>query len=355
MNVGGQRSRRGRKQPVEPKGAKPGRAGTDVSSATLAHAPEWRTIIQQAYGHEPLYVTAEDDEGRIGSLPAIVVRRPFLGPIVSSMPFLDTGGPCSPSPALSHSLVERLIDRARSLGARLVELRATERLELPQPPMVHKVSMVLELPADADTLWRAIDKSHRNHVRKAERAGLSVEFGGLEHLPAFYDIFATRMAELGSPVHSFGFLRAVMRTFNDRARIALVRKGSVPVGGLVALAFKDRLAVPWSTCRKEYFPLCPNNLLYWETLRTACAEGFRSFDFGRSSRGSGTHHFKRQWGAREEPLFWYSIPIGGRRSVQRSTGSNVSRMARVATSAWSRLPRRVARRLGPSIRKYLTQ
>src|SRR2546427_11258796 len=65
------------------------------------------------------------------------------------------------------------------------------------------------------------------------------------------------------------------------------RKGGTPVGGLVALAFKDRLAVPWASCLKEYLSLCPNMLLYWEVLRTACVEGFRTFDFGRSSRHSG--------------------------------------------------------------------
>jgi CelD/BcsL family acetyltransferase involved in cellulose biosynthesis len=124
------------------------------------------------------------------------------------------------------------------------------------------------------------------------------------------------------------------------------------VGGLVALAFKDGLAVPWASCLKEYFALCPNMLLYWETLRTACAEGFRRFDFGRSSRHSGTYHFKRQWGAREEPLFWYTIPIAPRRRqpILRASNGAVS-----LAMLWRRLPLSLTRRLGPPIRKYLTQ
>jgi serine/alanine adding enzyme len=319
---------------------------------SLAHAPEWFAAIQSGYGHEPLYLTAEDDEGRVGLLPAFIVRRPFLGTVVSSMPFLDTGGPCSSSDVLAHLLVDRLVREARRVGADAVELRCTERLWLSSAPRDNKVGMTLSLPADADSLWRSLDKAVRNQVRKAERAGLSVEFGGLENLPCFYDIFAARMRDLGSPVHASRFLGAVVESFGDRARIALVRKGTTPIGGLVALAFKDRLFVPWATCLTEYFALCPNMLMYWETLRRACGEGVRSFDFGRSSRDSGTYRFKRQWGAEERPLFWYTIPVGARGTTDTPTEGKT---AALASRVWQRLPVSVTRRLGPPIRKYLTQ
>ncbi len=324
----------------------------EFSQSNLGHSPEWFTVIRSAYGHDPLYLSAEDGEGRHGVLPAFVVRRPVLGTVVTSMPFLDSGGPCASSVGLAHLLVEQLIGQAHRVGARVVELRCTERLALAAQPMEQKVNLALDLPADSDRLWRQLDARIRNQVRKAERSGLSVEFGRMEKLAAFYDIFAARMRDLGSPVHAPGFLRAVLDSFGDRARIALVRSGSTPVGGLVALAFKDRLAVPWASCLKDYLSLCPNMLLYWEILRTACAEGFRRFDFGRSSRHSGTYRFKRQWGAREEPLFWYTIPVTPRRS-QPIPGA--SKGAVLLSKVWQRLPLAVTRRLGPRIRKYLTQ
>lgn len=323
-----------------------------VSDAHLAHSPEWCTIIQKAYGHDPLYLSAEDGEGGFGILPSFVVRRPVLGAVVTSMPFLDGGGPCSSSVALSHLLVEHLIAVAGRVGARVVELRCRERLGLASQPMEGKVNLTLSLPEDSGVLWRQIDASLRNQIRKAERSGLSVEFGGAENLGAFYDIFAVRMRDLGSPVHALGFLRAIVDSFGDRARIVLVRKGSTPVGGLVALAFKESLTVPWASCLKDYFSLCPNMLLYWETLRTACAEGFRRFDFGRSSRHSGTYHFKRQWGACEDPLFWYAIPITQR---SRQPVSSAMKGAGLLAKVWQRLPVSLTRRLGPPIRKYLTQ
>jgi FemAB-related protein (PEP-CTERM system-associated) len=249
-------------------------------------------------------------------------------------------------------LVERLIADARDLGARTVELRCAEKLQIATPPTEHKVNLALSLPADPDRLWRQLDKGVRNQIRKAERSGLSIEFGGPESLTAFYDTFVVRMRDLGSPVHGPEFLRAVLESFGSRARIVLVRKDTTAIGGLVALSFKDRLIVPWATCLQDYFSLCPNMLLYWETIRTACLEGYRRFDFGRSTRHSGTYRFKVQWGAREEPLFWYTIPIA---SDRRQAPSNSGERAVLLAKAWQRLPLVVTRHLGPRIRKYLTQ
>ena len=322
------------------------------SHATPAHAPEWFEVIRTAYHHEPLYLTAADDEGHTAMLPAFIVRRPLFGTVVSSMPFLDSGGPCSPSASLAARLVGRLLDEAGRIGARSVELRCAAPLTIGHLPVEHKVNMTLPLPPDPDLLWRRLDKSVRNQVRKAERAGLTVEAGGVEHLAAFYDVFAARMRDLGSPVHARRFMEAVLASFGSRARIVLIRRNAETVGGLVAIRFNDRLAVPWAACLQEYFPLCPNMLLYWETLRSACAEGIDRFDFGRSTRDSGTYRFKRQWGAEEEPLFWYTIPL---RRRPGSTTAGAGRRAELAIRAWQRLPLPITRRLGPHIRKYLTQ
>jgi FemAB-related protein (PEP-CTERM system-associated) len=322
-----------------------------LSQANLAHSAEWFTAIHAAYGHDPLYLAAEDDEGGFGILPAFIVRRPILGTVVTSMPFLDAGGPCSASPATARMLVDRLIEEARAIGARSVEVRCAERLQVATAPTEHKVNLVLPLAADPDCLWRQLDKGVRNQIRKAERSGLSIEMGGAENLAAFYDTFVVRMHDLGSPVHGPGFLRAVLESFGARARVVLVRKGGAAIGGLVALSFKDRLIVPWATCLQEYFPLCPNMLLYWETIRAACLEGHRRFDFGRSTRHSGTYRFKVQWGAREEPLFWYTIPLVPGRQRPSNHGKSTVLLAKT----WQRLPLVVTRHLGPRIRKYLTQ
>jgi serine/alanine adding enzyme len=320
--------------------------------ARLAHAPEWQTIIARAYGHTPLYLTASGDDGACGVVPAFVVRRPLFGTVVTSMPFLDSGGPCSTSSALDALLVERLVAEGRERQARFVEFRSPIRLPLDAEPNESKVNMTLALQ-DSDSLWGRLHKNVRNQIRKAERAGLTVEYGGADSLLPFYDAFAERMHELGSPAHGLSFLRLVIDAFGPRVRVALVRQGRVTAGGLIALRFKDRLVVPWASCRKEFFALCPNMLLYWDVLRTACADGCTRFDFGRSTRHSGTYHFKRQWGAEEEPIYWYRIPMAAPRT--RRSPTSPSPPGRWLARTWQRLPRSLTRQVGPQIRRYLIQ
>lgn len=323
-----------------------------LDHATLAHAPQWFDAIQAAYGHTPLFLQATDSLGRVAVLPAFVIRRPLLGAVVVSMPFLDYGGPLSSRGDLARHLVEYLMKEAGRLSVRAVEFRCTEALNLPFSPMTNKVNLVLPLPGDPGELWRRLDPKVRNQVRKAERSSLTVEVGRAEILEDFYRVFAANMRELGSPVHGRKFFAAILDSFGGKARVAVVRKGPLPIGGLIALSFKQALIVPWASSLREYFPLCPNVLLYWEMLRAACREGFRRFEFGRSGRNSGTYRFKRQWGAIEEPLYWYKLLTRGHdhRPLSRSES-----MRTVLAALWRRLPLPASRWFGPRIRKYLTQ
>jgi serine/alanine adding enzyme len=93
-------------------------------------------------------------------------------------------------------------------------------------------------------------------------------------------------------------------------------------------------------------------LLYWEALRAACNEGFRHFDFGRSTRDSGTYRFKSQWGAQEEPLFWYTIPVASSAARPRPRSY---RHPSFLSKTWQHLPLAVTRQVGPRLRGYLIQ
>ncbi len=321
-------------------------------AANLGQPHGWFAVISTAYSHTPLYLQAEDSSGNVGVLPAFLIRRPLVGSVVASMPFLDAGGPCGDSGRLADALVNRLGEEAQRHGASHVQLRCIRPMNLPAKASLEKVTLSLPLPSDPDRLWRGLDAKVRNQVRKAERSRISVEVGGLDLLNEFYQVFAANMRDLGSPVHSKRFFRAILEQFGEAAHAVLVKKDGVTLGGLISMVFKDTLYVPWASTLRKYAALCPNMLLYWETLRRGCKDGLARFDFGRSTRGSGTYRFKRQWGADEVQLYWYTIPIG-RQRVKTVSGSDAkwALMSRL----WRHLPVPVSRVLGPQIRRYLTQ
>lgn len=320
-------------------------------AATLGHEWKWRAVIRRAYGHASTYLIARQSGIVRGILPLVVVKSPMLGSVLASMPFLDYGGVCADDREIAH----RLIDEARRLSgmstSTAIELRqGAEISDLPEPRR-DKVTMVLDLAGGEAGIWKGLPAKVRNQVRKAEKSGLCTVVGGPELLEDFYRVFMVNMRDLGSPVHGLSFFASMAQEFGSRLRVRLVREGGKTVGGLIGLCFKDTVLVPWASALREYFPKCPNNLLYWHEIQDRCAQGFKQFDFGRSSVGSGTYDFKRQWGAQPVPLFWYllSADAGGGNTID---GTGLKH--RLFRGAWRRLPVGLTATLGPRIRKYLT-
>jgi CelD/BcsL family acetyltransferase involved in cellulose biosynthesis len=155
------------------------------------------------------------------------------------------------------------------------------------------------------------------------------------------------MRDLGSPVHSRKFFTAILEEFAESAKLMLVRKGDLAIGGALCFFFKDTLLVPWASSRREYFSLCPNNLLYWEMIQWGCKNGYKRFDFGRSSPGSGTYYFKKQWGTKEEQLHWQCLSRKhGRPTLIHADDPKYRWVIR----AWQHLPISMTKLIGPLLR-----
>jgi hypothetical protein len=111
------------------------------------------------------------------------------------------------------------------------------------------------------------------------------------------------------------------------------------------------VVIPWASSLREYFSKCPNNLLYWETIKRASERGCKQFDFGRSSVDSGTYHFKRQWGAKPLQIYWQTLTFTV--EAQISSPADNSKF-QLALEVWKRLPVAVTTLIGPRVRKYIT-
>ena len=176
---------------------------------------------------------------------------------------------------------------------------------------------------------------------------LRTQIGGAELLAGFYAIFAENMRDLGSPVHSRNLFAHAIEALAESIRIFMVYKDEIPVAGAFYLWHGKLAEVPWASSRREFRALCPNNLLYWSVLKHACEQGMRAFDFGRSTRDSGTFKFKEQWGAKPEPLYWNYLLAA---DAQAPDATHSSTKARMMVEAWKRLPLWLANALGPRVR-----
>ncbi len=99
----------------------------------------------------------------------------------------------------------------------------------------------------------------------------------------------------------------------------------------------------------RYSRYAANMLVYWSLMELAVAEDLTIFNFGRCTPGGGTHRFKKQWGGRDEPLWWYHQPS----SESASTPSPDDSAYALATRVWRRLPTAVTNRLGPRLVRFI--
>jgi serine/alanine adding enzyme len=316
-------------------------------SATVCHLYGWRRIISEAYGHKTFYLTAHRGDDITGILPLVHVKSRLFGSILSSMPFQDYGGIVAKDEESYKALLDQALLLKDELGAQSVELRNRDRVFQSEGAMCReKATLILDISAGPENLWKAFSPKVRNQVRKAQKSGLTTRHGGAELLEEFYRPFAVNMRDLGSPVHHTGFFQKIFSVFGDSAQVMLVRKGNQTIGGLIGLFYKDTVVVPWASCFRQYFPMCPNNLLYWDAIQNACTRGCTSFDFGRSSMDSGTYKFKLQWGAHPIPLHWQ---VFSEKSIEDG------KTLRMASAVWKHVPVALATAIGPQFRKYLTQ
>ena len=318
---------------------------------TVGHLSAWGTIAREAYAHEPVYLVAEDGGEIAGVLPLVGISSRLFGRRLVSMPFLDYGGVLAETGrGVEGALVDAALALARERRVHGVGLRQFHPEPLPYPTTSDRVTMLLELTGE-DAMWKALPSERRNRVRKGEKLGLTATWTGDEALDAFYHVYAVNMRDLGSPVHSRGFFRAMLDALPGTARALLVHdRDGRTVGAAICLFFRDTIMVPWVSSLREAFALCPNFVLYWEVIRYGCRTGYRVLDLGRSFRNAGTFEFKRQWGAQPHTLPWIFLDArpGGPPPVDR----DASRYD-LFVKAWKRLPMPVANAIGPWVRRQV--
>ena len=331
-------------------------------NSTFFHQMGWKNVVEKTYGHQPFYVVARENVreaipsigGQIkGILPLFLMRHVLFGRFLISVPFGDYGGICADDEKIANALLTKAMELARNTRVKFLELRHIENMNNGQLlTKTSRATLILPLEKDPQLLWKSFKPKVRNQVRKAEKSGIETEIGceersNLALVSEFYKVYARNMRDLGTPVHSSSFFKNILTEFPNHANVILVKLENRTIGGAIAIYFKDTMEIPWASSLREFFPLCPNNLLYWAALEYGCLKGYEYFNFGRSAWDSGTFRFKKQWGSEPVQLYYqYYLNKGDEMpDYTRSTSSRFD----FAVWFWKRLPVGLTKMLGPKI------
>jgi FemAB-related protein (PEP-CTERM system-associated) len=313
----------------------------------LSRHPAWPNVLAVGMRHTPYCLEAVEGERVCGFLALAEVSSFLFGRFLVSLPYLNYGGPVADDEETAGALIDQAVQLADRLGVRYLELR--HELAMAHSQLRHsrtdKVQMRLSLPGDDAKLWKELDAKVRNQVRKGEKSGLTVTWGGDEKAEEFYAVFSQNMRDLGTPVYGRQLFRAILKQFPGRAEFCVVRAGQEPVAAALLLHGWGVTEVPSASSLRSHNHTCANMLMYWHLLKRAVERGQDVFDFGRSPQDGATMRFKKQWGASPAASEWQFYLRHGEVGGMQKESPRYQRLIRM----WQRLPVSVTRLVGPLI------
>ena len=218
------------------------------------------------------------------------------------------------------------------------------------PCRTDKVTMLLNLPETAEELGKAIGAKRRSQIKRPIREGVTFELGGVELIDDFYHVFSINMRDLGTPVYGKSFFKQIFQTFPDNAKIAIARLNGEAVGTGFLIGNGQTMEIPWASTLRKVNKIGVNMFLYWNILTSCIEQKYQIFDFGRSSKNSGTLRFKKQWGAQESQLYWYYQLKEGQKIPQMNP---TNKKYQLMIKTWQKMPVSLCNMIGPHIVKGL--
>jgi serine/alanine adding enzyme len=320
-------------------------------SGTIYHKIVWKNIIEQHFNKKTHYLYVQENNKIKAILPLVHFNSKLFGKFIVSLPYVNYGGIIYSSIQAKLLLLEELNHLLSISHSDFIELRSYQENEYDLPVKSSKVTYYFDLPDNEVTLIKEYKAKLRSQIRRPVKEGMTVKLFDKDGLDDFYNIFAIKMKELGTPVYAKGFFKTILLEMPENAKIIIVfSRHNRPVAAAFLIYYKGTMEIPWAATIRKYDKFSPNMLLYFEALKYAIKIKCQRFDFGRCTRGSGTYRFKKQWGGIEKTLYWYYL-LKPDHQMPEINPNNPK--YQIAIQIWQNLPLAITKLIGPSIVKHI--
>lgn len=308
--------------------------------ASLYHSEKWIELLRRAYGLRIVLARVDSPQGE-GAACVLAHSRNPLRRRLTALSFSDA------CPALGglrarDALLSGLAALQCELGA--IELRGVAAPE-PWIQLDHFALWTLDLSKHASVLERSLSTNFRRNVGRAVHHGVNLERGqGNDLIERFYRLNVESRHRMGLPSPPLRFFRATAKLFSGEFDIWIASRARRDLAAVLLLRHGARLYYKWSarTAGESYGA---GHLLLWNIISES-ASRFEYFDLGRADRRNhGLSRFKREVGAVPAPLPCSFLP----RAPHPVSAEHLSGLSLLASSAWKRLPRPIARALGGAV------
>ena len=306
-------------------------------AGSLYHTSSWRSVIERAYGHEPLYFALQDENNRIiGGLPVFRVCSRLTGCRFSTLPCAQCCNPLVGEERHYQVLRKGILEYMADLHIKMWELKTSETFEFeknnttasPERYFDHR----LRIDKPAGDLFSALNKSNiQRAIDRAHRCGLVLRLcESREGVDTFIRLESQMRREKGLLPQPRRFFKALWDIMGPEKMIEIryADYEGQPISAIMLLKYKDTVMYEYGATEAGFHRLAPSPFLLWGAILQACEEGYKIFDFGRTDKSEqGLVQFKSRWGAQQQKLTYYEIPHSARLNSLRRNGRAKAVMA----------------------------
>ena len=319
--------------------------------SSFFHTSEWAKVLVDTYGFKPVYFGAGAEGGIRSWLPLMEVDSWLTGRRGVSLPFTDDCEPLCDEAGTFQELFRDAVGFGKSRGWKYIEIRGGRELLHEVPASLSFYGHALDLTAGEAGLFLHLESSVRRAIRKAEKAGVTVEvLQSLEAMRIFYALQCQTRKKHGLPPQPFSFFLNIHRHIlsQNLGMVVLARHQGRPVAGAVYFNYGEQALYKFGASDETYQDVRGGNLVMWAAIKEHLRRGAKRLDFGRTSIGNaGLRRFKLGWGTAEHRIEYLKFDLRKNEFV-----TDVDGTAGWHTQVFRRLPDCLARTAGRVLYKH---
>lgn len=164
----------------------------------------------------------------------------------------------------------------------------------------------LDLNASIDEIWACLHKTVRKNIKSIQDKGIVIEKGNEKDLSFIQSEIQRRFGEQGRIRYDTSlYLRDIFQEFNGRNLDIFVAKyRGKTVSGVIHLNYNGIMYQWVGLPKAEVDGISPNELLVWESIRSAHEMGMRYYDIMDGGDNPRLRRFKSKFNP--ELSIWYS-------------------------------------------------
>jgi lipid II:glycine glycyltransferase (peptidoglycan interpeptide bridge formation enzyme) len=272
--------------------------------ANVFHSRKWITLISEQYNF-PVRILALKMNNEIRSvIPFLEIKHRFSTKKLVSLPFSDYVDPLVIKNTEDLGILLNFVNKRLLYLYKHVEIRS---LFYPLGEFIVRNAYVvhyMNLNMDFQSVYAHFSDSKKRNIRKAQRENVQIKrLDTLKAVDDFYMLHLKTRRKHGVPTQPKSFFKRIFHTFISSGDGFLMSAylGKKIIGSAIFLTYNNRIMFKFGASDEKYLNYRPNDLLFFETIKYGCENGFIQLDFGTSSVGNeGLRRFKTAWGATEK-------------------------------------------------------